>query len=163
MSKSRVTKPATIPPWADDYAGCPKCKRLKSETPRTELTRLLTAAKQAEPILQHVRRQFDSALSCDSRSDDSTRAARIVLIELLNAIKQCDVAAMPNIKAEPPPTRGVNRDSGTDSANGGRLRRLVGQAGLKIDENKDCKPNRLGLVYGYENEQKQLRESGELL
>ena len=56
-----------------------------------------------------------------------------------------------------------NRDSGTDSANGGRLRRLVGQAGLKIDENKDCKPNRLGLVYGYENEQKQLRESGELL
>ena len=28
-------------------------------------------------------------------------------------------------KAEPPPTRGVNRDSGTDSANGGWLRRLV--------------------------------------
>ena len=30
-------------------------------------------------------------------------------------------------KAEPPPTRGVNRDSGTDSANGGWLRRLVRQ------------------------------------
>jgi hypothetical protein len=29
-----------------------------------------------------------------------------VLIELLNAIKQCDVAAMPNIKAEPPPVSG---------------------------------------------------------
>jgi hypothetical protein len=29
------------------------------------------------------------------------------------------------IKAEPPPTRDVNRDSGTDSANGGWLRRLV--------------------------------------
>ena len=28
-------------------------------------------------------------------------------------------------KAEPPPTRGVNRDSGTDSANGGWIRRLV--------------------------------------
>jgi hypothetical protein len=28
-------------------------------------------------------------------------------------------------KAEPPPTRGVNRDSGTDHANGGWLRRLV--------------------------------------
>ena len=28
-------------------------------------------------------------------------------------------------KAEPPPTRSVNRDSGTDSANGGWLRRLV--------------------------------------
>src|ERR1035438_8737164 len=28
-------------------------------------------------------------------------------------------------KAEPPPTHGVNRDSGTASANGGWLRRLV--------------------------------------
>jgi hypothetical protein len=28
-------------------------------------------------------------------------------------------------KAEPPPTRDVNRDSGTESANGGWLRRLV--------------------------------------
>jgi len=27
-------------------------------------------------------------------------------------------------KNEPPPTRGVNRDSGTNSANGGWLRRL---------------------------------------
>ena len=32
---------------------------------------------------------------------------------------------MPNEKAEPPPTRDVNRDSGTASANGGWLRRLV--------------------------------------
>src|SRR5271157_5244465 len=30
-----------------------------------------------------------------------------------------------NEKAEPPPTRSVNRDSGTTSANGGWLRRLV--------------------------------------
>jgi hypothetical protein len=30
-------------------------------------------------------------------------------------------------KAEPPPTRDVNRDSGTESANGGWLRRLVRQ------------------------------------
>ena len=39
-------------------------------------------------------------------------------------------------KAEPPPTRDVNRDSGTASANGGWLRRLVRrrhiQAGLII-------------------------------
>jgi len=28
-------------------------------------------------------------------------------------------------KAEPPPTRGVDRDSGTDNANGVKLRRLV--------------------------------------
>src|ERR1035438_4356057 len=34
-------------------------------------------------------------------------------------------------KAEPPPTRGVNRDSGTASANGGWLRRLVRQHGHK--------------------------------
>jgi hypothetical protein len=32
-------------------------------------------------------------------------------------------------KAEPPPTRDVNRDSGTDSANGGWLRRLVRRHG----------------------------------
>jgi len=32
-------------------------------------------------------------------------------------------------KAEPPPTRDVNRDSGTDSANGGWLRRLVRHRG----------------------------------
>src|SRR5271157_4039453 len=32
-----------------------------------------------------------------------------------------------NEKAEPPPTRGVNRDSGTASANGGWLRRLIRQ------------------------------------
>ena len=72
-------------------------------------------------------------------------------------------AAMHNKRMSQPAPTMSSRDSGTDSANGGRLRRLVGQAGLKIDENKDCKPNRLGLVYGYENEQKQLRESGELL
>jgi hypothetical protein len=31
-------------------------------------------------------------------------------------------------KAEPPPTRDVNCDSGTASANGGWLRRLVGSS-----------------------------------
>ena len=34
-------------------------------------------------------------------------------------------------KAEPPPTRDVNRDSGTASANGGWLRRLVRRIGHK--------------------------------
>ena len=36
-----------------------------------------------------------------------------------------DVASGLTKKAEPPPTRDVNRDSGTASANGGWLRRLV--------------------------------------
>ena len=35
-------------------------------------------------------------------------------------------------KAEPPPTRDVNRDSGTDSANGGWLRRLVRRLAVVI-------------------------------
>ena len=35
-------------------------------------------------------------------------------------------------KAEPPPTHGVNRDSGTASANGGWLRRLVRRAHSSI-------------------------------
>jgi len=35
-------------------------------------------------------------------------------------------------KAEPPPTRDVNRNSGTDSANGGWLRRLVSCHGSSI-------------------------------
>jgi hypothetical protein len=35
-------------------------------------------------------------------------------------------------KAEPPPTRDVARDSGTDSANGGWLRRLVRQQRREI-------------------------------
>ena len=39
--------------------------------------------------------------------------------------------------AEPPPTRGVNRDSGTDSANGGWLRRLVEQSRCAAGED-DC-------------------------
>ena len=38
-------------------------------------------------------------------------------------------------KAEPPPTRDVNRDSGTDSANGGWLRRLVRRHGLMCGVN----------------------------
>ena len=36
-------------------------------------------------------------------------------------------------KAEPLPTRGVNRDSGTASANGGWLRRLVRPHGSHLD------------------------------
>ena len=34
------------------------------------------------------------------------------------------MSMLPPTKAEPPPTRDVNRDSGTDSANGGWLRRV---------------------------------------
>src|ERR1022692_1404405 len=36
-------------------------------------------------------------------------------------------------KAEPPPTRGVNRESGTDRANGGWLRRLVRRGAFKFE------------------------------
>src|ERR1019366_1682388 len=36
-------------------------------------------------------------------------------------------------KAEPPPTRDVNRDSGTASANGGWLRRLVRHGAFKCE------------------------------
>ncbi len=42
-----------------------------------------------------------------------------------NQRKNYDVHVRLTKKAEPPPTRGVNRDSGTASANGGWLRRLV--------------------------------------
>src|SRR5665213_2536054 len=42
-------------------------------------------------------------------------------------------------KAEPPPTRDVNRDSGTDRANGGWLRRLVRQHG----HNSNLRPNKM--------------------
>src|ERR1700722_20924864 len=42
-------------------------------------------------------------------------------------------------KAEPPPTRGVNRDSGTASANGGWLRRLVRRHIVHIS--KSCAKN----------------------
>jgi hypothetical protein len=44
-------------------------------------------------------------------------------------------------KAEPPPTRGVNRDSGTDRANGGWLRRLVRHQRREI-HNKSGKSKR---------------------
>src|ERR1700722_4462167 len=42
-------------------------------------------------------------------------------------------------KAEPPPTRDVNRDSGTASANGGWLRRLVRRHIVHIS--KSCAKN----------------------
>ena len=47
-------------------------------------------------------------------------------------------------KAEPPPTRGVNRDSGTDSANGGWLQRLVRRQ--HRHNSKDMMRNQLGLL-----------------
>jgi hypothetical protein len=47
------------------------------------------------------------------------KAAKITLIKILKTSRGLTK------KAEPPPTCDVNRDSGTDSANGGWLRRLV--------------------------------------
>ena len=48
-------------------------------------------------------------------------AAATYTIEFFCHKRECGLTK----KAEPPPTRGVNRDSGTDRANGGWLRRLV--------------------------------------
>jgi hypothetical protein len=48
-------------------------------------------------------------------------AARVISSAVINLCASCRLTK----KAEPPPTRDVNRDSGTDSANGGWLRRLV--------------------------------------
>jgi hypothetical protein len=45
-------------------------------------------------------------------------------------IKMCECGLTK--KAEPPPTCDVNRDSGTECANGGWLRRLVRQQRHKI-------------------------------
>jgi hypothetical protein len=59
---------------------------------------------------------------------------RHAILRYLNGTQICtdhirlQEAAMlisPNDQAEPPPTRDVNRDSGTESANGGWLRRSV--------------------------------------
>src|ERR1035441_6414422 len=46
---------------------------------------------------------------------------------------ECQCTRCLTKKAEPPPTRGVNRDSGTDRANGGWLRRLVRHLGFKFE------------------------------
>ena len=51
-----------------------------------------------------------------------TRFASVWKCEL---VWSCGASCSLTKKAEPPPTRDVNRDSGTDSANGGWLRRLV--------------------------------------
>src|ERR1035437_6548789 len=48
------------------------------------------------------------------------QTTKIRLMRFINAWRLCLTK-----KAEPPPTRDVNRDSGTASANGGWLRRLV--------------------------------------
>src|SRR5471030_3078040 len=55
-------------------------------------------------------------------------------------------------KAEPPPTCDANRDSGTDSANGGWLRRLVRPLGFKLPVRQDwgMKYHRLSTEERYE-------------
>src|ERR1017187_4186356 len=49
-------------------------------------------------------------------------------------------------KAEPPPTCDVNRDSGTESANGGWLRRLVRRHSLHILKSTFPNPVTVGLL-----------------
>src|SRR5665213_1293056 len=52
-------------------------------------------------------------------------AARIATFRVMMCGVRIKCGSRLTKKAEPPPTRDVNRDSGTDSANGGWLRRLV--------------------------------------
>src|ERR1017187_6853149 len=47
---------------------------------------------------------------------------------------ECQCTRCLTKKAEPPPTRDVNRDSGTASANGGWLRRIVSRQQTQKDE-----------------------------
>src|ERR1039458_2927038 len=67
---------------------------------------------------------------------DVTAAASIARL-MFAFIKSPSVSRGLTKKAEPPPTRDVNRDSGTDSANGGWLRRLVRHHG---HTNGGCTP-----------------------
>ena len=53
------------------------------------------------------------------------RLDRTSCLPLCNQLKAHKSVSRLTTKAEPPPTRDVNRDSGTASANGGWLRRLV--------------------------------------
>src|ERR1035441_4766349 len=59
---------------------------------------------------------------------------RINGVNLINA--RCGLTK----KAEPPPTRDVNRDSGTASANGGWLRRLVRHHGYGQNHKTTAQP-----------------------
>ena len=61
-------------------------------------------------------------------------AGRFALLTFIAEHTQCGLTK----KAEPPPTRDVNRDSGTDSANGGWLRRLVRRLGFKLQVRQNC-------------------------
>src|ERR1019366_5433467 len=68
--------------------------------------------------------------------NEVTHATAIAAKYLINKMANRVISRLTK-KAEPPPTRDVNRDSGTDSANGGWLRRLVrphghsGKLGIK--------------------------------
>jgi hypothetical protein len=54
-------------------------------------------------------------------ADEKNQPAFVLDLVMFSSQAECGLTK----KAEPPPTRDVNRDSGTASANGGWLRRLV--------------------------------------
>ena len=67
-------------------------------------------------------------MSARAAEREATTNAPVTSVCLIRwFINFCGVQCGLTKKAEPPPTRGVNRDSGTASANGGWLRRLVRQ------------------------------------
>ena len=63
--------------------------------------------------MKHSRRGYHAAVAQPSQRQQTEK------YEPTWTLKIHIMAKWPNEKAEPPPTRGVNRDSGTDSANGG--------------------------------------------
>ena len=62
----------------------------------------------------------------------SQSASNLRRVNLLKSVVSDVMVVLSGLtkKAEPPPTRDVNRDSGTDRANGGWLRRLVRRRSL---------------------------------
>jgi len=70
----------------------------------------------------------------------SQSASNLRRVNLLKSVVSDVMVVLSGLtkKAEPPPTRDVNRDSGTDRANGGWLRRLVRPQ--RIHYIKPCKP-----------------------
>jgi len=87
-------------------------RQIRTLTERKAPLRSIRTAKR-EPTQNELSAMFSSEPNCSN------------LRQANQACKVSNQSCCLTKKAEPPPTRGVNRDSGTASANGGWLRRLV--------------------------------------
>ncbi len=83
-----------------------------------------------------------------------SRTSSKYFARLLSVIFNISVVGLTK-KAEPPPTRGANRDSGTDSANGGWLRRLVRPRSFDIP--KHCRLHNSSQIVRHPNRDSKLR------